>query len=150
MLSRFLRAIRPIFSWLVFPLVPVFLEDLYYSNTNPGPDPREWDWFSWITMLGPLLGYGFLAGATADIPDDVGTSRWGPRRLLRRRAVWVAIGPWCGWPIGWGVLWGCGFLLSWFPAFQSLPESWKGTWKETAFVWIFLGCVAGIPAYGWL
>ena len=52
--------------------------------------------FRGLLMLGPLLGYGFLAGATVDLPDDVGPPRRGWRRLAARRSVWVAIGPWWG------------------------------------------------------
>ena len=104
MAHRFRRELGLVVGWLVFPLVPVILEDFYYQICNlnfetvskTGPDPRTWGWGLWIIMLGPLLGYGFLAGATADIPDDSGPSVRGLRRLLSRRAVWVAIGPWGG------------------------------------------------------
>ena len=68
-------------GWLVFPLVPVILEDFYYQtqfesflDRGVGSRSRDWGWCTWIIMLGPLLGYGFLAGATVDIPDDLGPS----------------------------------------------------------------------------
>ena len=58
-------------SWLVFPLLPVVLEDRYYQTVNfSGADPHEWEWLMWVIMLGPLVGYGFLAGATLGTPDD--------------------------------------------------------------------------------
>ena len=37
------------------------------GTARVGPDPRMWGWFIWVIMLGPLLGYGFLAGATIRI-----------------------------------------------------------------------------------
>src|SRR5690242_4277525 len=100
---RFRREFALAVSWLVFPLVPVVLEDIYFQvftfeifrSARPGPDPHDWDWLLWVIMLGPLAGYGFLAGATLDTPDDGEASRRPLSRLLARRAVWVAIGPWC-------------------------------------------------------
>src|SRR5436190_17271614 len=122
-----------ILAWLLFPLVPVILEDLYYQICNSelfgsgrlGPDPHEWNWFLWMLMLGPLLGYSFLAGATLGLPDEPETSRGVLRRFLARRAVWVAIGPWCGF-LFWSGLYlgfvGFGFLSSRFPASTVTPQ----------------------------
>ena len=78
--SRFRRELGLIVAWLLFPLVPVVLEDIYYSISNlnlgragsAGPDPHDWNWLIWIIMLGPLMGYGFLAGATLRLPDESG------------------------------------------------------------------------------
>ena len=102
MASRFPRELGLIVAWFVFPLVPVVLADCYYQTCNlnlfstltVGPDPREWGWFLWVVMLGPLLGYGFLAGATVDLPDDIAPTLRGWRRLIGQRSVWVGIGPW--------------------------------------------------------
>jgi hypothetical protein len=159
---HFRRELGLVIGWLVFPLVPVILEDIYYqlfnsdyaTSTKTGPDPRAWDWSKWLIMLGPLVGYGFLAGATVDIPDDLGQSSCGLRRLLSRRAVWVAIGPWSGFLVLAVVVTGLFWLVSLIPdnlkGNVNLPESWKGGWVETVFSWA-LGLVLGaILAYGWL
>ena len=78
-------------AWLVFPLVPAVLGSLYHQTFNSAfpdrSDPRLWDWSDWVFLAGPLVGYGFLAGATLDLPDEPG--RRGVRGWLGRRAVWV-------------------------------------------------------------
>ena len=169
MAGRLRREIGLIVAWLVFPLVPVVLEDWYYqicafsldSRWRFGPDPREWDWFLWVVMIGPLLGYGFLAGATADVPDDDRQGRRGWRWLAARRSVWVATGPWWGPLVLFAIWFGCGFLNGQFPALQTLavpePTSIKGTWAEPvlawisgALAWVGIAFVAVIWAYGWL
>jgi hypothetical protein len=145
-------------AWLVFPLVPVVLEDLNFqicmvnlnSRAQFGPDPCEWGWGSWLLMLGPLVGYGFLAGATVDLPDDLGPSRRGWRRLAARRSVWVAVGPW--WSSLLLVAGFClyGFLLSQFPPLGKLvlpePKLREGSWIAIFFPWLSWGlgwtCVA--------
>jgi hypothetical protein len=168
---RFRRELGLVIGWLVFPLVPVILEDFYYQICNynfegvslAGPDPRAWGWGLWIIMLGPLLGYGFLAGATADIPDDVEPSCRGLRRLLSRRAVWVAIAPWSGFLFFVAVFFGL-WLLEKLVPYQRLdslipdglkeklhvPAAWKGGWVETVFWWTLGLVLGGILAYGWL
>ena len=78
-------------------------------------------------MLGPLVGYGFLAGATVDLPDDFATPRRGWRRLLARRSVWVAAGPWCGF-IALGLLFlAFGILAKLMPPLpmSDLPQWWQ-------------------------
>ena len=90
MFKSYRRELGLIVAWLLFPLVPVVLEDIYYSVSNltpgragsPGPDPHDWGWLIWIIILGPLLGYGFLAGATLRLPDDPAR----PRRWYRKLA----------------------------------------------------------------
>lgn len=58
MANRFPREFGSIVGWLLFPLVPVVLADFYCQATNwVGYDPREWGWFLWVAMLGPLVGY---------------------------------------------------------------------------------------------
>ena len=162
MARRFSRELGLIVAWLVFPLVPVVLADFYYTFSNwVGYDPREWGWFLWLTMLGPLLGYGFLAGATVDLPDDVGPPVRGWRGLAARRSVWVAIGPWWG-ALVLAALWlGYGYLVSHFTVLQTLsvpePKWLKDTWVESVFsfylamqAWILMALVVGTWAYGWL
>ncbi len=162
MASRFRREIGLIAAWLVFPLVPVVLEDFHYQCSNPaGPDPREWGWGMWVLMLGPLTGFGFLAGATVDLPDDVApfAVRW--RRLAARRSVWVAIGPWWGSLVLFAVLYAVGYLMSQFPAgpIRGPDEAayWQGTWVEAVLVWIawalgwaLLVFLTVTWSYGWL
>jgi hypothetical protein len=158
---RFRREIGLIVAWLVFPLVPVILEDVYYGN---GPDPREWGWESWVVAVGPLLGYGFLAGSTIDLPDEFGTQKRGLRRLLSRRSVWVAIGPWCG-PLVlfalFAVFVACATVLDKLTPLQNLalpkPVPWKGTWGEPvlawsalALTWVLGAAVMVTWSYGWL
>ncbi len=169
MANHFRRELGLIVAWLVFPLAPVILEDAYYqicalnlsANASFGPDPREWGWFSWVLMLGPLVGYGFLAGATVDLPDDFGPPLRGWRRLAARRSVWVAIGPWWGPLVLFTLFFGYRYLISQFPALQNLalpePKSLKGTWVESvlawisgALVWLLIASVTVTWAYGWL
>jgi hypothetical protein len=161
MAGRFRREIGLIVAWLVFPLVPVVLAGLYCPA---GLDPYDWDWSLWIQMLGPLVGYGFLAGATVDLADggDAPRRRW--RRLLARRSVWIAIGPWCGavvWITVIVTLFVCaalldkvGFLQHW-----QLPEQvyWKGTWLEpvlasvsAALAWLYLVFFEVTWSFGWV
>ena len=160
--NRFRRELGLIVAWLLFPLIPVVLEDVYYqfSNLNfiaisrAGPDPHVWGWPIWVIMLGPLLGYGFLAGATMSVPDDPASPRRGWRRLVARRAVWVAIGPWWGFLVCLGLLFGLSYLCQLFPGLASwnppLPESWKGTWISSVLSWVFGILLVGIWAYAWL
>jgi hypothetical protein len=102
MLKSYRREIGLAAAWLLFPLIPVVLEDLHYQTCNLedsprfGPDPHEWDWSRWVIMVGPLAGFSFLAGATQALPDEPDSSRRGLRRIYARRAVWVAVGPWAG------------------------------------------------------
>ncbi len=102
MLQSYRREIGLAAAWLLFPIVPVFLEDLYYQIGNLagssrfGPDPHEWGWIDWVIMLGPLAGFSFLAGVTQDVPDNPESLRRGLGRFFAHRAVWVAVGPWGG------------------------------------------------------
>src|SRR4051794_10744466 len=90
-----LRELWAALGWLIFPLVPALLATTYHQTCNFfGPDPREWDWIRWVILLGPLCGFGFLAGATAVLPDE--PDRVGPGAWFSRRAGWVAFGPWMG------------------------------------------------------
>jgi hypothetical protein len=166
---RLHRQLGPAIAWLVFPLVPVILEDAYYQVCNAnfderaasGPDPREWGWELWLMMLGPLVGFSFLAGATTDLPDDPQPRRRGLRRVLARRSVWVAIGPWSGFLILAGLYLGLASLADLanrIPAARpwnaQFSEFWKRSGVESALARIrpaywLLGTVA-IAAYGWL
>jgi hypothetical protein len=163
---RFRRELGLVVAWLVFPLVPVILEDLYYQVCNSaifqpsrfGPDPRDWDWNMWVIMLGPLVGYGFLVGATPEAPDDLGPPRRPLRRLLARRAVWVAIGPWCGFLFWAAMFLGLMSLNKLFPGSPSPPqagnveepESWMTRWAAVVLSWVvFLG-FGGTLCFGWL
>lgn len=146
-------------GWLIFPLIPVMLDDFYYqvvvNLVGPfpyGPDPHDWEWGTWVVMLGPLLGYGFLAGATADIPDDVAElkARW--RRIAGRRAVWVAIGAWWGFLV---IVAAFLALAGVQPLFSAMPEihvadSWKEGRTVAVLGWIWTVVFFGVFAYGWL
>src|SRR4051812_36944440 len=82
-------------AWLAFPLVPTCLGGFhhmlgtltFFEGGRNGPDPYDWKAPTWAMLLGPLLGYGFLAGATWGIGDEPGRSPWW--KPWRRRAAWV-------------------------------------------------------------
>jgi hypothetical protein len=169
MTNRFSRELGLIAAWLVFPLIPVVLADFYYQTCNmTGEDPREWGWFTWVLVLGPLLGYGFLAGATVDLPDVVGPPFRGWRRLVARRSVWVAVGPWWGFLVWAGLYFGYVFLLYYFPSFGNVDlsewvkgtwfeavaartrESLRGTWLESAIAWTVGAFIVVTVSYAWL
>ena len=153
-----LRELWSALGWLIFPLVPALLATTYHQTCNfMGPDPREWDWLLWVVLLGPLCGFGFLAGATAGLPDEpnrVGLGAW-----LSRRAGWVAFGPWMGFLFWAGVYWilaGMDRLANLaFPGWNR--GSWIGWpgldpagWAAWAIGWTVGILFFGSLAYGWL
>ena len=153
MVNRLGKELRLVLAWLIFPVLPVVLEDLYsqvargsVDSRGGGLDPHDWGWLTWVIMLGPLVGYGFLAGATMSVPDDDPSRRRGLRRLLARRAVWVAIGPW------WGALAcaACVFGLLWLGARPQMPQSWRSTWIEPVILWGIGILGVAICGYSWL
>ena len=107
-------------GWLVFPAVPVVLAISCHRALNHH-DPRLWGPSEWAVVLGPLLGFGFLAGATADLPDEPG--RRGLRRLVGRRALWVAVGPWAGYLASLGLI---GLFWAWEWLVNHWPRSGPG------------------------
>ena len=141
--------------WLLFPVVPVLLADLYHGVVcfGPGgpPDPRAWDWLHWVLMLGPLTGYAFLAGATIDAPDLDPPGRRGFRGLMYKRSLWVAVGPWAGF-VFWGILaWVWGLIPAWMSErFAMVPDDWTRTWIGTALFWAVAVFVVATLSYGWL
>ncbi len=148
-------------AWFLFPLVPAFLGRTYHETCNlelppPGSDPREWSWLGWAVLAGPLLGYGFLAGATLNLPDD--PERTGPRSWRSSRALWVSVGPWLGFLVFLAVrrafLWIAALIDRYLPhAREPAPPwfaSWYGTWKGVALCWVVVIALVGAIAYGWL
>lgn len=133
-------------GWFLFPLVPTFLGRLYQGvfNSPHGPAPGEWPWSMWVLLAGPLLGYGFLAGATLGLPDDPearGFRSWGSRRV-----VWVSVGPWVGFLIG------AALFAVWNVLGTLLPQVGEVLGR---FLWRWSGpvveaLVVGVLAYGWL
>jgi hypothetical protein len=167
--NRFRRELGLIVAWLLFPLVPVVLEDAYYgisnlnfsATTTIGPDPHEWGWVTWLIMLGPLLGFGFLAGATLNVPEHAAARHRGLRRLLARRSLWVMIGPWWGALVCVGLYFGFVALYKFVPTSQSPPpqvapaapqgpQSWLATWAYWAMQWALAILFVAIWAYSWL
>jgi hypothetical protein len=118
------------------------------GSSRAGPDPHDWGWGTWLLMLGPLIGYGFLAGSTAEVADDVSGPKKGVRRIVARRAVWVALGPWAGFLLMVGV------FLSWFhlglPSRIDALASWRETRAYAVLSWAWMVILIGIFAYGWL
>ena len=95
MSTGFRSTILAALAWMVFPLVPALLGLACHHVLNfGGVDPTEWTWQAWLLLAGPLVGYGFLVGATLGLPDDPDRPRL--RRWLARRSVLVAVGPWLG------------------------------------------------------
>lgn len=132
-------------GWLVFPAVPVVLARAYYQATaDPGPDPAAWGFWDWVLPLGPLWGFGFLAGATLGLPDEPDSR--GIRSWPSRRAVWVAGGPWVGFiPVAALAMLGVGGMS---PLASAL--AWPGPdvarWVGIAIFWIAIAALT----YGWL
>ncbi len=145
-------------AWLIFPMAPVLLEEMYYQfavnlfgSSRSGPDPYDWSWGTWMVMLGPLLGYGFLAGSTAEVPDPPPGSMSRLRRIVARRASWVAIGPWAGFLLMLAGFFGFVFLGRLFPttgggqAAAPAPPflTWLSGWVWTVIFLVFV-------VFGWL
>jgi hypothetical protein len=149
-------SLRAAVAWLIFPVVPAILATAYHGIATiggadlGGTDPRLWAGRTWALALGPLIGYGVLAGATLALPDD--PERRGVRSWPMRRAVWVAVGPWSA-----ALIWAAfGFGLDRANRWKDrvLPPSWAMAltitpddgWFWVALRWI----VVATAAYGWL
>ncbi|HEV3164918.1 MAG TPA: hypothetical protein VGZ22_12890 [Isosphaeraceae bacterium] len=147
---RALREFLEVVSWLVFPLVPVLLAQTCYQFLNMGDgDPRAWDAGNWLIALGPLWGFGFLAGATAGVSDVPGRRRlWA---WLTRRSVWVGVGPWVGFLFWASITYGLSGA-EWLaerlfgPSNESESVSFWTGWKGEFLLWTILVTMA----YGWL
>jgi hypothetical protein len=148
-------------AWLVFPLVPALLGSTYQQTFNrllvgEGPDPRQWGVLTWVLLAGPLAGYGFLAGATLDLPDD--SSRRGWRGWLARRSVWVGVGPWAGFLFCSALFYTLVFAdtsMAWaFPAGRGWVDRSISGWQQTSTGRLLGGTLAivvvGTLAFGWL
>lgn len=146
------------FAWFLFPLAPALLGRAYHETCHlsfgsaRAPDPHDWGWLAWVILVGPLLGYGFLAGATLDLADD--PDRRGLRGWMSRRAVWVGVGPWSGFLVLMVLI----FLLEAAdqvlpggrPSLPSPPAHWGQTWWWGILAWAGLFAAVGVVAYGWL
>jgi hypothetical protein len=160
-LERFRRELGLMFAWLIFPLIPVVLEDTHFgissfgflNSAGTGPDPYVWNWFIWVLVLGPLVGYGFLAGATISVRDNPSPRR-GWRRLLGRRAVWVAIGPWWGAIACVAIYFGLASLDQLFPGsarrVSQIQQPWTSTWAYGIVSWAITILLVVLWAYSWL
>jgi hypothetical protein len=143
-------------GWFVLPLIPALLGAAYHQGMNlnfgssSGPDPREWGWFNWVVLTGPLIGYGFLAGATIDLPDD--PTRRGLRSWLATRSLWVTLGPWVGFLVTWLAILAIGLFRLAYPPSQewSLPWLPAGWWNNQWAAMLFLAFWIFPLANGWL
>lgn len=125
-------------GWLAFPLLPALLALSYHhASATADPDPRRWGAWDWVLGPGPLWGFGFLAGATAILPDD--PTRRGWRTLPARRALWVAVGPWSGYL---AVL-----ALGWARGLVGRHADGEGFGLPPD--WLLIGMVA-VAAHGWV
>ncbi len=153
--------LRALLGWVLFPLVPVVLEDLYYGIANltlgPGPplDPYDWNAWRWVLVLGPLVGYAFLAGATARLPDDHDARGW--RSWRRRRSVWVGVGPWIGFLILaaavlilLGMRWVLVRVISEETLHSLRAPEWTRGFGQSWVGWLLMIAVLLFGAYGWL
>lgn len=137
-------------AWLVFPVVPAALAVSCHRALN-AHDPRLWEPSQWALLLGPLAGFGFLAGATVDLPDEPG--RRGLGRLVGRRALWVAVGPWTGYLLSLGLIglfWAWEWLVNHWP--RTAPEPALNPDAERFRFWLQMLAIGLIwtCAYGWL
>jgi hypothetical protein len=136
-----LRLFWAALGWMVLPLTAGILATSCYQFCNfGGGDPRAWDFVAGLILAGPLIGYGFLAGATSCLADPPARRRW--HDLLFRRAVWVGIGPWAVFLI-WMALF---FTADRVSRIWSLPTSSDLGVPADVMVWVVLGTTA----YGWL
>ena len=159
-----------ILAWMLFPAVPLLLESYYHGFlitsliANASADPRHWGWQNWLSELGPLIGFGFLAGATLALPDEP-TTRRGPRAWLGRRAFWVSVGPWAGF-LAWGAAVWCLMGIAWIADSLSRPNqpvpappaatvpappvAAQETWLSWGVGWMFIIFLVATFCYGWL
>ena len=153
-----LRGLWSALGWLIFPLVPALLATTYHQTCNFwAPTLASGIGSCWVILLGPLCGFGFLAGATAGLPDEpnrVGLGAW-----FSRRAGWVAFGPWMGFLFWAGVYWilaGMDKLANLaFPGWDwGSAIGWPGLdpagWAAWAIGWTVGILFFGSLAYGWL
>lgn len=134
-------------GWLAFPAVPVALARVYHQGVGRYvPDLADWGSWEWAVLLGPLWGFGFLAGATLGLPDDPG--RGGIRSWPSKRAAWVAVGPWAGFvllstlpPL----LGATGASRPWDAALERIGPG-PASWVRTTVFW----ALAAVFTNGWL
>jgi len=147
--TRQASALLQAISWMAFPLAPVLLAQAFYQLFNiTREDPREWSTGAWFILLGPLCGFGFLAGATVGLPD--GNAKRGLRGWFARRALWVGVGPWWGFVLmaafyyGWeGASWLVERLIG--PVHWQVPLSADSLWAQILVWTVIVG-----SSYGWL
>lgn len=143
--------IRSALAWIIFPVVPTLLGGLFYQTLNfslgdrGGPDPSEWDWGRWAVLIGPLVGYGFLAGATLRLMDEAEPRRI--RRWLGKRSLWVAIGPWIGFLSGAALIYLLSTVESWVP--EQTRDRIRQSFSASTWGAIGIACLAW-AAYGWV
>ncbi|WP_435008404.1 hypothetical protein P12x_005618 [Tundrisphaera lichenicola] len=137
---------RLFLAWMFFPLIPALLGQACSQALGfwRGVDPRDWGWAAWLIQLGPLLGFGYLAGATLDLPDDPEARKgWG---RLSRRWAWVAIGPWVGFISAVAILYTWSLVASAL-RWASITVPWSGSpFPPEPLIIALLGWIA----YGWL
>jgi hypothetical protein len=164
------RGLWTALAWFIFPVVPVVLENSYHDfwrvwmgmslPQSASDDPYAWDWTYWLIQLGPLIGFGFLVGATLAVADEP-TRRRGLRGWLSKRSLWVALGPWAGMLTYVAAYWLFVWLVSLLPdsvnqgnataaTAPSAPSSWEGSWTSWALGWLFSAFLLVTFSYAWL
>jgi hypothetical protein len=148
------RGLWSALAWFVFPVIPVVLARLYHDSLWVTVDPYVWTWPIWLIEIGPLAGFGFLAGATLRIPDEPSHRRW-PWRWLSRRSLWVAVGPWSGFLVLAATLCLYSWLMNQLPVsiherMNAALEPWNGGWLFWALGWIVTVVFWVTFTNGWL
>lgn len=140
------HTVLAVIGWLLFPLVPALLGTAYHRTLNFGAaDPRDWDGWAWTLQLGPLIGYGFLAGALSMLPERGLRDGNRLRLLLGRRWVAVAVAPWAGF-LFWAALYHADQFVQ--RSTGQAPSSFLDgpDWLDRAVVY---GLLVPTLAYGW-
>jgi hypothetical protein len=126
---------------MMLPICAGILATSCYQFCNfGGGDPRVWDFIAGVILAGPLVGYGFLAGATSCLADP--PARHPLRHFLAQRAVWVGLGPWAVFLIWIAVF----FVADQASRIWTLPTTHDLGVPAEVMVWVVLGTTA----YGWL
>lgn len=150
-MMRLDRPLRPLLAWVAFPVAPALLATTYAAALAPvQSDPRLWDALNWAVQIGPLLGFSFLAGATLGLPDPSPPPAGRLRRVLGRRALWVAVAPWAGFLVWAAIFYGLLALDDLGGRFLGARPVTSVTLPDWSQPLLLYGLLVPTLAYGWL